>query len=53
MTKCVACKSVNVERDKNDCGHFKPEKGRPIRMYHWRCKDCGYVATYAKTEGST
>lgn len=46
---CPACKSANIEKAKNDCGHFKPERGQPIRMYQYRCTDCGHVATYAKT----
>lgn len=49
MDNCHACQSDNVTRAKNDCGHFKPERGQPIRMYQYRCNDCGYIATYAKT----
>lgn len=49
MEKCIACRSKNVVRAKNDCGHFKSGDGRPLRMYQYRCTDCGYVGTYAKT----
>lgn len=49
MITCAACKSEDVIRSKNDCGHFKPERGQPIRMYQWRCDDCGHIAVYAMT----
>lgn len=51
MEKCNACQSENVTRAKNDCGFYKDGNRKPIRMYQYRCSDCGYVGTYAKEEG--
>jgi len=48
MMKCIACGSDDVQRARNDCGHFKAEGIKPIRMYQYRCKSCGFVSTYAK-----
>ena len=51
MQQCPLCKGKEIERARNDCGHFKSEKTKPIRMYQYRCNQCGYVATMAKEEG--
>lgn len=46
---CPGCQSENVYRAKNDCGHYKPERGKPIRKYEYRCEDCGLISVYALT----
>lgn len=48
MTQCPHCKGTDIQRARNDCGHFKSDKQQPIRMYQYRCAGCGYVATFAR-----
>ena len=48
MDKCPYCEGTDIQRSRNDCGHFKADGVKPIRMYLYRCKGCGYVATFAK-----
>jgi len=50
MDKCPHCKGTDIDRAKNDCGHFKGDKTKPIRMYQYLCKTCGYVGTFAKED---
>lgn len=49
MNTCTACKSEDVVKAKNDSGHFKCGDGKPLRIYQYRCINCGYIAQYAKT----
>lgn len=49
MKACIACNSKEVVKAKNDCGHFKCGDGKPLRIYQYRCIECGYIASYAKT----
>lgn len=48
MDKCHYCNSTNVIRARNDAGFFKTDGIKPTRVYQYLCKDCGYVAHYAK-----
>lgn len=50
MDSCPICFSHNINKARNDCGHFKADGIKPIRMYQYRCGSCGYVGTYAKDD---
>jgi hypothetical protein len=50
MDKCPMCLGREILKARNDCGHFKATGMKPLRMYQYRCSDCGFVATYAKDD---
>lgn len=52
MDKCPVCQGTDIQRARNDCGHFKCDKQQPIRMYQYRCNDCGFVGTFASGDNS-
>lgn len=47
MNECIACNSENVQRAKTDFGFIKLEGKKPLRMYLWRCNDCGFIMMHA------
>lgn len=46
--KCPSCQSSNLIKARNDCGHFKSDGVKPLRMYHYRCGECHLIMTYAE-----
>lgn len=53
MKQCPACQSNDTEQARNDAGFFKSPSQKPVRIYQWRCLDCGFIGLYAPPRGHT